>query len=166
MIVRATIQDIEGITNIYNEAILDKNASADTKPVSVQSREWWFHAHKPNRPIYVLKDDRGEISAWCALGDYYPREAYHITAEVSIYVRKSARGKGVGKKILAYVLDIAPNFGIKNVIAVIFADNEASWGLFKNFGFNEWGKLPKVCDLGGDTKDVSILGKNLNAAKI
>ncbi|MCD8213172.1 MAG: N-acetyltransferase family protein [Campylobacter sp.] len=149
------------MTEIYNDAVSDKNATADLRTVSVQSRERWFDAHGENRPIYVLKDKSGKILAWCSLSDYYPREAYRITAEISLYVRKDARGKGVGKELLAHVLNLALNFGIYNIVAVIFADNAASVNLFRNFGFEEWGNLPKVCVLGENFKDILILGKKL-----
>ena len=51
--------------------------------------------------------------------------------------------------------------GIKNIIAVIFGHNHASIRLFHTFGFQEWGRLPQVCDLETMLADVVILGKRI-----
>jgi len=51
--------------------------------------------------------------------------------------------------------------GLKNVMAVIYADNIASVALFKKLGFTQWGLLPAVCNVKGVLKDVVILGKSL-----
>ena len=97
-----------------------------------------FHdAHGGNRPLYVLKNQEGELLAWGGFSDYHPREAYRITAEISIYVRHDMRGVGVGKILVCYMLEKAPSLGIKNIIAVIFGHNHASIRLFHTFGFQE-----------------------------
>ena len=49
--------------------------------------------------------------------------------------------------------------GIKNIIAVIFGHNHASIRLFHTFGFQEWGRLPQVCDLETMQADIVLLGK-------
>lgn len=170
-ILRASKADLEQIVEIYNQSVTERNATADLSPVSVKSREAWFDAHGSNRPIYVLKanadnkaqnENGGQILAWASLSDYYPREAYDITAEISVYIRKSARGKGFGKILAKHLIENAPNFGIKNIVAVIFKSNTASLNLFTNLGFSKWGELPNVCDMSGKFESVIILGKKLD----
>ncbi|WP_455229218.1 N-acetyltransferase family protein, partial [Kingella denitrificans] len=56
---------------------------------------------------------------------------------------------------------LAPDLGIRNVLAVIFAHNAASLHLFERFGFETWGRLPAVCEMKSQTADVLILGKAL-----
>lgn len=159
----AQAADLAEIVAIYNSTIPSRQATADLQAVSVASRQTWFEAHQqPNRPIYIIKNQEdGKILAWASLSDYYPRPAYHITAEVSIYVHEAARGMGLGRELLAYLLQQSPNLGIKKMIAVIFSHNHASVKLFQSFGFETWGRLPEVCDLGEHTADIVILGKNI-----
>jgi len=71
------------------------------------------------------------------------------------------RGVGVGKILLRNMLERAPSLGIKNVLAVIFGHNHPSLHLFHSFGFQEWGRLPAVCDLETFEADVVILGKRI-----
>ena len=106
-------------------------------------------------------NQKGEILAWGSLSDYHPREGYRITAEISVYVASGARGKGLGRRLVNFMLESAPKFGVKNVVALIFSSNTASLNLFAKFGFTRWGELPEVCDMGGKIESLTILGKKL-----
>ena len=115
IIERAVQADLPFIVGIYNESVPSRTATADLNPRSVASFQTWFDAHKDSRPLYVVKDETQKILAWGSFSDYYPREAYHISVEVSIYVSVAAQGKGLGKTLLHYMLDAAPELGIKNI---------------------------------------------------
>ena len=106
-------------------------------------------------------NQKGEILAWGSLSDYHPREGYRITAEISVYVASGARGKGLGRRLVNFMLESAPEFGIENIVALIFSSNSASLNLFAKFGFTRWGELPEVCDMGGKIESPTILGKKL-----
>lgn len=157
-------QDLAAIVAIYNSTINSRQVTADLHPVSIAERETWFHTHfnDAQRPIFVLESAMQEVLAWGSFSDYYPRAAYRITAEISIYVAENARGQGVGQTLLDHMTAIAPGLGIHNIIGVIFKHNEPSLKLFARNGFEQWGMLPKVCDLDGKLADVVILGKCLD----
>ncbi|MFV2029468.1 GNAT family N-acetyltransferase [Neisseria sp. S1] len=157
----ATQDDLPAIVDIYNSTIESRQSTADLQPVSIASRQEWFDAHHGNRPLYVLKNLSGEVLAWGSYSDYHPRRAYHISAEISLYVRHDTRGVGVGKILLRHMLERAPSLGIRNALAVIYGHNHPSLRLFHTFGFEEWGRLPGVCDLQDFTADIIILGKKI-----
>ena len=52
----------------------------------------------------------------------------------------------------------APACGIDRVLAITFEHNEASLRLFLSLGFEEWGRLPGACDMGGVRRGVVLLG--------
>lgn len=106
-------------------------------------------------------NQKSEILAWGSFSDYHPREGYRITAEISVYVAPEARGKGLGGRLVKFILESAPKFGIKNVVVLIFSSNAASLNLFAKLGFARWGELPGVCDMGGKIESLTILGKKL-----
>lgn len=106
-------------------------------------------------------NQKGKILAWGSLSDYHPREGYRITAEISVYAAPEARGKGLGGRLVNFMLEREPEFGIKNIVALIFSSNAASLNLFAKFGFTHWGELPEVCDMGGKPESLTILGKKL-----
>jgi L-amino acid N-acyltransferase YncA len=137
--------------------------TADTEPVSVESRISWFHEHNStNRPLWVIEDDNKEIIGWVSFQSFYGRPAYAATAEISIYFDPSQRGKGIGKEVLQYSIDQAKHFGIKTLLGFIFAHNEPSLKLFKQLGFEEWANLPDIAVLDGIERSLKILGKKIS----
>ena len=95
---QAVRQDLPAIVAIYNSAVETRQSTADLAPVGTQDRQAWFEAPTGDRPLYVLKNQTGEVLAWGSFSDYYPRRAYHISAEISIYVRHDMRGAGIWAK--------------------------------------------------------------------
>lgn len=157
----ATQQDLPTIVAIYNSVIPGRMVTADTEPVSVESKLTWFSNHNPQkRPLYIITDNKNVIG-WVSLESFYGRPAYNQTAEVSIYLDEAARGKGYGKEILKTIIDQAPAFGIKSLLGYIFAHNEPSLKLFKSFGFEQWALFPNVAVLDGVERSLIIVGKRV-----
>ena len=118
----ATLQDLEKIVEIYNSTIPSRMATADTEPVSVESRVQWFHEHTPNsRPLWIIENNKGEIIGWISFQSFYGRTAYAATIELSVYLEVSHRGKGLGKQVVHHVLSEAPKFGVKTILGYIFS---------------------------------------------
>ena len=93
----ATLAALPVIVEIYNAAIPGRQATADTEPVTVESRLEWFKAHDPaTRPLWVMETE-GQILGWLSLSSFYGRPAYNATVEVSLYVATAAQGLGVGR---------------------------------------------------------------------
>lgn len=160
----ATVEDLPGIVGIYNSTIPSRTATADTEPVSLESRRSWFLDRSERRPVWVAEPDHGdsgEMAGWLALDDFKIRPAYHPTAEVAVYVAEPYRGSGVGRLLVGEAVRRAPELGTKTLIAGIFAHNEASLGLFEGFGFSRWAHLPGVAELDGVERDLVYLGLRL-----
>ena len=109
----ARAADLPAIVAIYNSTIESRASTADLAPVSVASRQAWFAAHHGNRPLYVAEDADGTVCAWGSFSDYYPRAAYRISAEISIYIAPERRGNGLGRKLLQEMLQRAPHSASK-----------------------------------------------------
>ena len=84
MIRDARESDLEAIVRIYNAAIPGRLATADTEPVSTESKLAWFRDRNVTRyPLWVVERD-GSVCAWLSFGKFYGRPAYSATAEVSV----------------------------------------------------------------------------------
>ncbi|MBO9617704.1 MAG: N-acetyltransferase [Niabella sp.] len=154
--------DLERIVAIYNSTIPSRMVTADTEPVSVESKQRWFDEHSPDkRPLWVIENNAGEIVGWVSFQSFYGRPAYDATVEISIYLDAAQRGKGLGKSILQYCIEQAPAFGIKTLLGFIFAHNEPSLKLFKHFGFEDWAMLPNIAVLDGQERGLNIVGKRI-----
>jgi phosphinothricin acetyltransferase len=137
--------------------------TADTEPVSIESRMNWYNDHSPNkRPLWVMEDATSKIIGWTSFQSFYGRPAYDATAEVSIYLDESVRGKGIGKQSLQHAIDSCSALNIKTLLGFIFSHNEPSIKLFKAFGFQEWAKLPNIAVLDGIERSVTIMGKRIS----
>jgi len=161
--IRDAIQnDLEKIVAIYNSTVAGRMVTADTEPVSVESRLNWFKEHNPaKRPLWVIENADQDIIGWVSFQSFYGRPAYDATAEISIYLHESVRGKGLGKKLLNYCMSKAPEFQIKTLLGFIFSHNIPSLRLFLDAGFQEWAYLPDIAVLDGQERGLKILGKRL-----
>jgi phosphinothricin acetyltransferase len=158
----ARVEDLKKIVEIYNSTIPSRMVTADTEPVSVESRQKWFDEHDPDkRPLWVIEDNANQIVGWVSFQSFYGRPAYDATVEISIYVDETQRGKGLGKQILQYCLHKAPRLGIKTLLGFIFTHNEPSLRLFRHFGFEDWATLPGIALIDGQERELKILGKRI-----
>ena len=144
MLVRDAIEkDVDSINHIYNYEVLNGVATFDTEPKTYEERLEWLNHHSPKYPCIVVEKD-GKTLAWGPLTQYSPRKAYDGTCEISIYVDKESRGMGLGKIIIAELLERAKNNGIHVILSRVAGENEASKTLHINFGFELVGILKEV----------------------
>lgn len=171
----AELKDLNSIVEIYNLSIPGRLATADTEPVTVESRLEWFYSHKENRPLYVVEETVGStgsatktnstnqtnIIAFLSFKSFYGRPAYSITAEIGIYIHPDYQKKGLGKILLQKAILISPELKLENLLGFIFGHNEPSIKLFRNFGFTEWGTLKEVGKMDDRYVDLIIFGKKI-----
>lgn len=154
-------EDLPTIIEIYNSTIPSRMVTADTSPISVESRRTWFQEHTSDfRPLWVVENNHTVI-AWLSFSSFYGRPAYKKTAEISIYVHESWRGKGLGSYLLQEAIAHSPTIEVDTLLGLIFGHNLPSLKLFKKFGFEQWGALPKVALLDEMEADLIILGRRL-----
>ena len=154
--------DLKKIVEIYNSTVSSRMVTADTEPVSIESRQKWYQDHIPDkRPLWVIEDTEKKIIGWVSFESFYGRPAYDGTVEISIYIDEGQRGKGLGKSVLQYCIDNATKFGTKTLLGFIFSHNEPSLKLFRHFGFEDWATLPNIALLDGQERGLKILGKRI-----
>jgi L-amino acid N-acyltransferase YncA len=154
--------DLDLIVAIYNSTVPGRMVTADTEPVSTESRVAWFEAHEPlHRPLWIVYVEE-QIIGWVSFQSFYGRPAYQGTAEISIYLDEKQRGKGYGKQILDHAMASCAELKIKTLVAYIFGHNVFSISLFKKAGFEQWGYFPGIAELDGKERDLVILGKRIN----
>jgi L-amino acid N-acyltransferase YncA len=136
--------------------------TADTEPVSVDSRRAWFLEHGGTRPLWVVEED-GTVAAWLSFRSFYGRPAYAETAEISVYVDAERRRRGTGRMLLTQAIADAPSLGLSTLLGFIFAHNAPSLQLFESSGFARWGTLPRVARLDGVERDLIIVGRRVGS---
>lgn len=158
----AQASDLQEIMAIYNASLPSGEPAADFHTLIQGDQTTWFDAHKQaHHPLYAYYNDEGKMVAWASFSVEHPTNMDRLSAEVSIYLAPEVQNQGLGSEILAFMLSMAPILGIQNVLAIVFASNQASIALFKKYGFAQWGFLPQVSDLHHAKTDVLILGKSV-----
>ncbi len=157
----ATENDLASIVGIYNTAIPGRMATADTTPVTVESRGAWFRDHSTGRrPLWVSVDD-GTVAGWLSFQSFYGRPAYRATAELSVYVAPTYHRRGIARELMQRAVTRSPDLGLRTLLGFIFGHNEPSLRLFESFGFSRMGVLPRVAELDGVERDLVIVGRRV-----
>jgi L-amino acid N-acyltransferase YncA len=158
----ALITDLPLIVEIYNSTIAGRMVTADIAPVELSSKQEWFYEHNENtRPLWMIVDEENNCIGWASFQDFYGRPAYEGTAEISIYLKETMRGKGYGKKILDYCIDIAASLKLHTLLGYIFAHNEPSIKLFAQAGFEEWACLKDIAVMDDIFYSLKIFGRKV-----
>src|SRR4030095_8328733 len=161
MIIRDAVEaDLPAIVQIYNATVPTRMVTAELEPVTVESRLQWFHEHSAAQYPFWVAESEGRVIGWLDFKSFLPRCAYRGTAEISVYVDKEFRLRGVGQQLLEQAIARAPSLGITALVGLIFGHNEPSLKLFQRLGFERWGFFPGVAQLDGVERDLVVMGKH------
>jgi L-amino acid N-acyltransferase YncA len=153
-------RDAAEIAEIYNEGIRGRQATFETRERTGDDVAGWLR--DPRYPVLVAESETG-ILGWVAASGYRPRECYAGIAEFSVYVRGSARGQGVGDRLMDAFLPACEAAGFWKVLSRIFPENEASLRLCARHGFRRVGTYERHGKLDGRWRDVVIVERLLAA---
>ncbi|MBL0341455.1 MAG: N-acetyltransferase [Bacteroidetes bacterium] len=154
----ATIANIERITEIYNEAIQNTTATFDTEIKSIEDRMKWFKDHDEKHPVIIAEIDE-EIIGFASLSKWSERSAYDGTAEVSVYIDRNHRGKGVGKRLLEVLTLEGEKAELHNLISRITEGNLSSIHIHEQLGFIHIGVMREAGKKFGKLLDVHLMQK-------
>ena len=139
-------KDLPALLDIYNDEVLHGISTLDLNPRTMAEwREWFAHHNVDNHPLLTAETENGKVAGYASLSEYRDKEAYRSSVELSIYVARSCRGKGVASVLMETILDMArADDRTHLVVSVITDGNEASQRLHDKFGFTFCGIVPEV----------------------
>jgi L-amino acid N-acyltransferase YncA len=142
----ATASDLPSIRAIYNHYVRNTVVTFDEQEMSLRAlRQKFTNARRLGMPYIVAVSPSGQILGYAYVFPWKEKAAYRYTVENSIYLGPASTGKGLGRALLAALIEKSKEAGLKEIIAVI-ADKgaEASIALHRQFGFVEGGHMGKV----------------------
>ena len=132
--------DLDAINEIYNYYVANSTCTYQLEPEPASGRERWFDEHGPAHPVTVALSG-GQIVGWGAISRFHPRAAYARSVENSIYVRPECFGRGIGRALLADLIERARQAGHHTIIALIDAEQPRSIALHAKAGFAQAGRI-------------------------
>lgn len=140
--------DWEFVANIYKEGIATGIATFET---NAPTYEAWDKAHMSTCRFVV--ESTTEIMGWVALSPVSSRCVYGGVAEISVYISKNNRGKGLGKLLLEHVITASEKEGVWTLQSGIFPTNHSSIKVHEATGFRMIGKRERIGKLHGKWVD-------------
>lgn len=142
----------EAVRSIYAEGIATGQATFETE---VPGWEEWDARHLSIGRL--VAQEAGEVIGWAALSPMSDRCVYGGVAEVSVYIGRRQRGKGIGSRLLERLIEESEAGGIWTLQAGIFPENVASIRMHEKFGFRPVGRRERIGKLAGRWRDVLLL---------
>lgn len=143
----AGLADLAAVTRIYAHHVLTGLASfEETPPDQAEMIRRWRAIAEAGLPYVVAAaQETGEIAGYAYAGPYRPRSAYRFSVEDSIYLDPRFQGRGLGRALLARLIEDATSLGKRQMIAVIGdSANHASIGLHRALGFGMTGTFQAI----------------------
>ena len=128
----ATPQDATAIALIYNQGIEDRLATLETELRTPEERHQWLSARSPRHPVIL-----------------------------SVYVERGWRGKGVGRVLLARLIELGREHGYHKLVLSAFPFNKPGVALYEKLGFRTVGIYHEQGMLDGQWVDTIIMEKLL-----
>lgn len=161
MIIREAIEtDLDSVKDIYNQGIEDRIATLETETKDQAYMEEWFAKHIGRYKLIVAEQD-GEIVGWASLNQYNNRSAYNGVADLSVYISRDHRGKGIGGLLLQSIEKLAKENDFNKIVLFTFPFNQIGQGLYKKRGYREVGVFKNQGILDGEFFDVMAMEKLL-----
>jgi len=141
----AKITDIPAITRIYAQAVEHGTASFELTPPGQAEMTRRLHDLTTKGFPYLVAEIDGVLAGYAYAGLYRSRPAYRLTVEDSVYIAPDLQRRGIGRALLAALIDAAEVRGFRQMIAVIGdSANAGSIGMHRACGFQMIGTHPNV----------------------
>jgi len=176
--------DASAICRIYNQGIEDRLATLETELRTPEERRQWLKTRDARHPVIVaegvvagtepatfsnrpptsragLAAPATTVLAWASLNVFNAREAYRFVADISVYVERGWRGKGVGRALLTRLVELGREQGYHKLVLSAFPFNTAGVALYERLGFRTVGIYEEQGQLDGQWVDTIVMERLL-----
>lgn len=164
---KAEVQDAEELLRFCKAVGQETdNLSFGPEGISVsveQERAYLGSLSEANKQIFLVASEQGRIVGTATLmGFARPRMAHR--GEISISVRKSAWGKGIGTRLMEELISRARQFSMEIISLEVRSDNKRAIGLYRKFGFEAIGTFEGFMKINGEKIAYDMMCLDLSEA--
>jgi L-amino acid N-acyltransferase YncA len=158
----AILADLPEIQSIYAFHVLHGTGTFEEVPPSVEEITERFGKVTRHGWSWLVAADATGVLGYAYYTQFRDRTAYRYCVEDSVYVREDVRGQGVGKALVARLIEDATAAGMRQMIAVIGdSENVGSIGVHASLGFHMIGTMRSVGVKFGRWLDVVSMQRSL-----
>ena len=153
--------DAQAVCGVYAWHVANGTGTFDT--VGPDATQWAARIKDfaENGWPFLVAEKEGQVVGYCYAARFRDRAAYARTCENSIYVAHASRGQGIGRAMLAALVETAREAGFEQMIAVIGGGEPASAALHRALGFVQVGRLRNVGFKFGQRLDTVYMQRDL-----
>lgn len=138
-----TEEHLEDILQIYNYYVVETTVSYHTEPLSLEEMRAIVIPVNSKYKSFIIYNNE-QLTGYVLLARYKPRQAFDVSAEVTIYLKPGCTAQGIGAEALQFIENAAEESDFHSLIATISGDNERSISLFERSGYQKCGHLQQV----------------------
>lgn len=158
----AQARDAGAVAAIWNPLIRDSATTFTTTLKTPEGLAAEFEACRVEGRAFLLAEGAaGEVLGFATYGQFRKGPGYAHTMEHSIILSDAARGRGIGRALMAALCDHAREAGVHSLIAGVSAENPAGAAFHEAVGFVQVARLPQVGRKFGRWMDLVVLQKFL-----
>jgi phosphinothricin acetyltransferase len=140
---RADPVDVPVLARLYGDEVRRGTASYEYEPPDEAEFARRLHAMQAAGYPYRVAQLDGRIVGFAYASAYRTRDGYRWTVEDTVYVDAGYHGRGIGRALLAALIERCEALGYRRMVAVIGdADNAASVALHERAGFRVVARFP------------------------
>lgn len=156
---KATIEDALRILEIYRPYVQESSFTFEYDVPALEEFQERMRSIMAEYPYLVCEDEMGRVQGYVYAHRAQERAAYGWNAELSVYLDKNCRGKGMGTRFYEALMRILRLQNVQNLYALITSPNEKSEALHEKMGFTCSGRYTKTGFKAGAWHDVLLYEK-------
>ena len=158
----ATVDDAEQVVAVMNGVIAEGTFTLFDTPFSLQDERDFIASRGPRSALYVAAGSDGDILGVQSLDRFSTLAASmrHV-ATMGTWLRRDARGRGIGRELAAQSLAFARRSGYTKIVIQVLAGNENALRFYRDLGFTDIGVARQHVRLAGTLHDEIYLEMQL-----
>ncbi|GAB4340198.1 MAG: arsinothricin resistance N-acetyltransferase ArsN1 [Candidatus Abyssubacteria bacterium] len=156
----AVLHDIQRITEIHNQGIVDRESVLDITPYPLNQRLVWFK-NLSEREAVIVAEVNGCVVGFSALQPYSHDDVYAHVGVATVWVEKDFRGRGIGRSLARKTFSTAKKRGYRKLMFFAYCFNREKMGFYRKLGYEEVGIFKRHAKIGKRLADVLAMEYHL-----